>query len=522
MFNFRTRRDKLEKARAPYLKMFSAGDLILFGKPFAFALYNEGRSKFCDHCFRKLESKLTCHNCRYVTYCSRSCQREGQAYHVHECPVLAERPMSTLTRLIARIIIKVEREPDAYDVIDGQKRSWADLMDHYENVIHDADAMLAFNRIYADIESLLEREIDIAWLISIYGKVLVNSFAVQDELMRPIGRAVYLGVSIFDHSCKPEASFTFIGTTIYIKAITDILHNSLRRIKICYLDELDTSEERIRQLSLHYYFNCSCERCTKKYWNRIEMIGDKCLRDICYAMEDMSMDSVSAYLSRQQLAKRGVISDNQEVLLNMFSDDYKRSDALHLMARMEANRKGFLTMKNVLSIRVADFVTSLEGHFELALKVIDAFRTYYGRNHPRLALKLYLTAISGLTNKNINYPVVQKLLLEAKTIAAIFVPNLAEQMKVEKELKNSNDDETFVEHVRGRQRGRTTFRPVESSSSFKKERPVTLLSLIEKELNSLQQEIQFKYRWRSQSTHRDFCRQRNSSSNRHLQPMRPF
>lgn len=63
----------------------------------------------------------------------------------------------------------------------------------YDDVIHDADAMFAFNRIFAEIEAIFQREFDVVEVIKIYGRVLVNSFAIQDELMRPIGRAVYLG-----------------------------------------------------------------------------------------------------------------------------------------------------------------------------------------------------------------------------------------------------------------------------------------------------------------------------------------
>lgn len=89
-------------------------------------------------------------------------------------------------------------------------------------MIHDAGAMHRFNDIIQDLEKIFQEPLDIKSIISVYGKVLVNSFAIQDELLRPIGRAVYLGASVFDHSCNPNANFIFVGKTIYIKAIKDI------------------------------------------------------------------------------------------------------------------------------------------------------------------------------------------------------------------------------------------------------------------------------------------------------------
>lgn len=40
--------------------------------------------------------------------------------------------------------------------------------------------------------------------------------------MNSIATAIYLGVSVTDHSCKPNAVATFEGTTLHIHAIEDI------------------------------------------------------------------------------------------------------------------------------------------------------------------------------------------------------------------------------------------------------------------------------------------------------------
>lgn len=91
--------------------------------------------------------------------------------------------------------------------------------------------MNCYATVFSELE-LIDENLDVNYVLLIYGKVLTNSFAVHDEKLSPIGRAVYLGASIFDHSCSPDASFTFIGTTIYIKATRDINVNSLREVSV--------------------------------------------------------------------------------------------------------------------------------------------------------------------------------------------------------------------------------------------------------------------------------------------------
>lgn len=40
---------------------------------------------------------------------------------------------------------------------------------------------------------------------------------------------------------------------------------NISQIRICYLDELDTYQERQDQLLSTYYFECDCERCVSYF-----------------------------------------------------------------------------------------------------------------------------------------------------------------------------------------------------------------------------------------------------------------
>lgn len=52
--------------------------------------------------------------------------------------------------------------------------------------------------------------------------MIVNAFNILDQEMNSIATGIYLGVSVTDHSCKPNAVATFDGTTLFIHTIEDL------------------------------------------------------------------------------------------------------------------------------------------------------------------------------------------------------------------------------------------------------------------------------------------------------------
>lgn len=52
----------------------------------------------------------------------------------------------------------------------------------------------------------------------------INAFNILDNNLNTIGTGIYLAASVINHSCVPNATATFDGTTLRIGAITDIEH----------------------------------------------------------------------------------------------------------------------------------------------------------------------------------------------------------------------------------------------------------------------------------------------------------
>ncbi|XP_035772624.1 histone-lysine N-methyltransferase SMYD3-like [Anopheles albimanus] len=246
------------------------GDLILQEQPFAYVLLPQFRHERCDRCF-KLGKVLKCSNCLYVRYCNRACQQEAWPDHQPECEKLKLLPASLVVPsaalMMARIIRQLQKGGDFCKgyYTDKLYRRFNDLMPHEEDIRKDTKRIEHFHTLKVVLQRLLDEPAipPRDELLRIYGKMCINSFNVCDDEMNSIGTGMYLGASILDHSCRPNAVATFVGERLQLRLLEDFAGSELdfNRIFISYIDLIDPSDTRREQLSERYYFRCECERC---------------------------------------------------------------------------------------------------------------------------------------------------------------------------------------------------------------------------------------------------------------------
>ncbi|KAJ6216705.1 hypothetical protein RDWZM_007862 [Blomia tropicalis] len=306
--------------------------------------------------------------------------------------------------------------------IGPYKRDWNCLMDHYDDIIHDPSAMHTFEYVYDELELLFDGSIrngieyrkltqivSMEMLIRIYGKILVNSFAIQESgdrtkdhgnSLRQIGRGVYLGPSIFDHSCSPDAMFTFDGTRLYLIALRDLYTDDVRQIYISYIDELETFTERQRQLRSAFYFDCACTRCTNQSFIddgdenlQLRMLNEK-IEDL-YA--NTRFESRYVLLAQHKLHFISSISRLTQPNLHLLSNnliaiDMKERTMCDNVCQLidDANIENELIRCNtILAVRVSDFLASYRCNARQMERLVNIYRRYYGDHHPRLLNKIY-------------------------------------------------------------------------------------------------------------------------------------
>ncbi|XP_065088448.1 histone-lysine N-methyltransferase SMYD3 isoform X2 [Ochlerotatus camptorhynchus] len=169
--------------------------------------------------------------------------------------------------MMSRIIRKLHKGGDFQKGFYTAKfyRRFGNLMTHEDDIRKDKTRMEHFQSLVVVLRSLVDEAAmpSNTELLQIFGKMCINSFNILDDDMNSIGTGMYLGTSIIDHSCRPNAVATFDGSTVRIRLLEDYHGGEIdfSKIFISYIDLLNTADERKARLRSQYFFECGCERC---------------------------------------------------------------------------------------------------------------------------------------------------------------------------------------------------------------------------------------------------------------------
>lgn len=250
---------------------YKAGDEILASTPFVYVLGKEGRGRVCDCCFSECGSLKRCAACKCVYYCNKQCQRQAWQDHKVECAALrkvAPNVPETSVRYFCKLLVKLSHKDVWFEaeMVFGKKRCFADLMSHVDSIKKDQHRLQEFQKLWETAKVFLDEkympEPEVG--LEIYGKMVINSYCICNDEHSSVGTGLYLGPSILDHSCVPNAHAVYKGHKLLLRAAGNIDCNSVEGIKVSYIDVMAPKEVRMQELSSQYYFLCSCERCCDK------------------------------------------------------------------------------------------------------------------------------------------------------------------------------------------------------------------------------------------------------------------
>ena len=127
-----------------------------------------------------------CNECGLVRYCGEVCRMRGWEEHKLECTMIGQegaggRVLNDQLRLVARIWLKIRDGTKVSDNQSGITRAWDDLMDHAEEMDKEKEELL--NSQYNLLGAVLKKQNmpDRKTFVSIYGKMLVNSFSLRSD-----------------------------------------------------------------------------------------------------------------------------------------------------------------------------------------------------------------------------------------------------------------------------------------------------------------------------------------------------
>ncbi|XP_069983867.1 histone-lysine N-methyltransferase SMYD3 isoform X2 [Penaeus vannamei] len=399
------------------------GEVVLTSEPSYTPSGARTASSNCDQCLASSQKKalFTCPKCQFLRYCSKDCERKASDIHRFECPALkrmAPDYPSESVRLLARLIFILrnggEKKVEKFSEKEGRK--FRDLMNHYSDIKVRKDYMKDVEKMMSDLktyigESFLPNESD---FLGIYGRVMVNRFCLHDEELGMVGSGLYLAASIFDHACIPNCSFSFEGTKVVIRALTDMDDFSFNKCRISYLDPLQGTKERREELYKFWFFWCDCKPCHDEerlsMENTIKCENEHCLSPVMVPEDDASSTPPTCTrcgetVNPATLKKYNEIIAYTKKTMSIMSREENSKDYETCYDLLE-KQGSVLSSMNIWRCRTLDFAFNAainNGCFSLAFDYGDenkaAMRFYYGPDHPAYGVFLLHLAKAKFYNK---------------------------------------------------------------------------------------------------------------------------
>ncbi|XP_056009715.1 histone-lysine N-methyltransferase SMYD3-like [Ostrea edulis] len=268
--------------------MVEAGALLCVSEPFVHVLANKEHEFRCEYCMERADTLKRCSACGTMKYCSITCQKADWFIHKKECPCLKRiqpNVPTDSTRLLLRLVIRFT-DSCLSQGSRGElvlRRSFSALMSHEKEIQSDGKRCEQLSQHLFTLQKVTSGILNLPSstdLLQIFGKMTTNSFTICGEEMQSIGVGIYLGPSLLDHRCKPNAVITFQGKFLHLRAVTPVSNPSPSNIFISYIDQLDTGAERRRSLREQYYFHCDCSWCKDQELEKT-MQAIKCPEQSC-------------------------------------------------------------------------------------------------------------------------------------------------------------------------------------------------------------------------------------------------
>ncbi|XP_044761143.1 histone-lysine N-methyltransferase SMYD3 [Coccinella septempunctata] len=374
-----------------------AGSILLSEKPFVYCLSSKVRTENCDFCFKK-GMLLKCTACQYVYYCGKACQKEGWSVHKAECRNLkriAPRIIPDAARMLARLVRRLHKNGNQVRSYYSEMnfRMYKDLMSHYPDMKNDAKRMEHFQSLLVVLEEFMKEEIlpNPVDLMGMFGRMCINSFNICNEEQQILGTGIYLGASILDHSCEPNAVAIFEGTTIHIRALKTMQYLNWSEVFISYIDILNTTKDRIEDLKRVYYFTCQCQKCLTP--DPKEMLAACCPNTNCDNAitpdGEQNCSKCGEHINEEFLVKFREVTELTDLHIQRMKD-LAYYDACKICLEKQV---GVLHKSNIKHVKTLDLTFEsciCLGKFEEAIiigkKLEGPFHKYYGKFHPLTGL----------------------------------------------------------------------------------------------------------------------------------------
>lgn len=231
------------------------GELVFTDTPFAQTVHDQFEAQVCHTCYALLPAEPhVCAACNRVRYCSAACAAELASAHDAECEVLqAIGALPSHARLYLRILARARVDAVGFGGVE-------ELTEHYDDCSPERRAQL--DEMARGLISLMpmSQRMECERVARVIERVHTNAFAVSDCAGSSFGTGLYVRAgSLFNHSCSPLASVSFVGRTLRVHSLRAIAAGEA--VTISYTEIYAGRAARRAALKAKKGFDCVCVRC---------------------------------------------------------------------------------------------------------------------------------------------------------------------------------------------------------------------------------------------------------------------
>uniref|UniRef100_A0A8C5MB05 [histone H3]-lysine(4) N-trimethyltransferase n=1 Tax=Leptobrachium leishanense TaxID=445787 RepID=A0A8C5MB05_9ANUR len=379
-------------------KEFWAGDVIFAETAYAAVVFDNLTHNVCHTCFKRQEKLHRCGQCKFAHYCDRTCQKDAWLNHKNECSAvkkLGKAPNENI-RLAARIMWRIERESSG--LAEGCLVSIDDLQNHIDN-FQDEEK----NGLMDDVQNFLDywlsqgQQFGMNYISHIFGVISCNGFTLSDQRgLQAVGVGIFPNLCLVNHDCWPNCTVIFNNGNH--EAVKSMYHTQMRielrslgkinkgdELSVSYIDFLNLTEDRQQQLKRQYYFDCTCEQCTKKTTDALLLAvkeGDpKPADSVVKEVTQFSMDTMEKI---DKARSEGLYHE----VVKYCRDCLKRQEPV--LADTNIHKLRILS----ISSEVLSYLQMFEEAAENAKKMVDGYLKIYHPHNAQLGMAVMRAGVT--------------------------------------------------------------------------------------------------------------------------------
>ncbi|GMF15746.1 unnamed protein product [Phytophthora lilii] len=108
---------------------------------------------------------------------------------------------------------------------------------------------------FEELQNELEDEV-----MKLFGRVNCNAFSLANDVTNEaVGIGLFPDGALFNHDCDPNCVVSFKGREMRVHVVKDVEVGE--ELTVSYVELLQSTTSRRKELKESYFFDCTCERC---------------------------------------------------------------------------------------------------------------------------------------------------------------------------------------------------------------------------------------------------------------------